>query len=70
LAVSALTDAPRYPWFVHRRWVVGITGIARTKKAEAENQVVVEVARNEAAGEIGERVSVRWDPNDAIILTT
>jgi spermidine/putrescine ABC transporter ATP-binding subunit len=32
------------------------------------NQMVVEVPRNEAVGELGERVSVCWDPNDAIVL--
>lgn len=44
--------------------------LQRTKNPGAENQVVVELARNETAGEIGERVSVRWDPNDVIILAT
>jgi ABC-type Fe3+/spermidine/putrescine transport system ATPase subunit len=33
------------------------------------NQMVVEMPRNAAIGELGERVTVRWDPNDAIVLT-
>ena len=31
-------------------------------------QMVVEVPRDATAGETGERVSVRWNPNDAIVL--
>jgi hypothetical protein len=46
------------------------SAVATNQKAGVENEVLVEVARSEAADEIGERVSVQWDPNDAIVLTT